>query len=96
MFGWLRLARIWASRLEPREPIRVSREGVGQDLQGDLAVERGVAGLPDLAHAAFAEQGGDVVMAEAGADLKCHQSRRSVNCKAVEQTGPSGRHQIVL
>jgi hypothetical protein len=82
--------------LEPREPIRLSREGVGQDLQRDLAVELGVGGLPDQAHAPLADEGGHVVVPKAVADLKCHQSRRSVNCKAVEQAGPSGRHQIVL
>ena len=34
---------------EPGEPIRVIREGVGEDLQGDVAVELGVGRLPDLA-----------------------------------------------
>ena len=63
LLGWLRLARIWASRVN-----RASRE----DLQRDLAVELGVGGLPDLAHPAFPEEGGDVVVAEAGADLERH------------------------
>ena len=31
--------------LEPGEAVRISREGVGEDLQGDLAVELGVGGL---------------------------------------------------
>ena len=44
---------------ESGEAVRISREGVGQDLQRDLAVELGVGGLPDLAHAALAEEGGD-------------------------------------
>ena len=35
--------------LEPGKPIRISREGVWQDLQRDLAVELGIGGLPDLA-----------------------------------------------
>ena len=43
------------------ETIRVRREAVRQDLQGDLAVELRVGRLPDLAHAAFPEKGGDVV-----------------------------------
>ena len=42
--------------LEPSEPVRVSGEGVGQDLQRDLAVELRVGGLPDLAHAPLAEE----------------------------------------
>ena len=33
---------------------------------------RGVGGLVDLAHAPLADEGGDIVMAEAGADLKGH------------------------
>ena len=33
----------------------MSHEGVGEDLQGDLAVELRVGGLPDLAHAALAQ-----------------------------------------
>ena len=62
--------------LEPGEPVWISREGVGEDLQGDLAVELRVGGLPDLAHAPFADEGGDVVVAEAGADSESHQRVR--------------------
>ena len=53
--------------LEPGEAIRVVREGVRQNLQRDLAVELGVGGLPDLAHPAFAEQSGHIVVPDAGA-----------------------------
>jgi hypothetical protein len=53
--------------LEPGKAVRVSGEGVGEDLQRDLAVELGVGGLPDLAHASLADEGGHVVMPEAGA-----------------------------
>ncbi len=67
MLGWLRLARICASRVNRESRSGVSREGVGEDLQRDLAVELRVGRLPDLAHAALAEQGGDVVVAEASA-----------------------------
>ena len=62
--------------LEPGEAIRISREGVGEDLQRDLAVELGVGGLPDLAHAALAQEGRDVVLAERGARLERHESLR--------------------
>ena len=58
--------------LEPSEPIRISRESVGQDLQGDLAIQLGVGGLPDLTHAPFAEEGGHVVVPEAGAGAEGH------------------------
>ena len=43
-----------------------------EDLQRDLAVQLRVGGLPDLAHAAFPEEGGDVVVAEAGAGGQGH------------------------
>ncbi len=73
MPGWLRLARICASRVN-----RASRSGSlakasGKDLQRDLAVELGVGGLPDLAHAALAEEGGDVVVADRGAGAEGHE-----------------------
>ena len=50
---------------EPGEAIWISRAGVREDLQRDLAVELGVSRLPHLAHAAFPEEGGDVVVPEA-------------------------------
>jgi hypothetical protein len=39
--------------LEAREPIRVAGEGLRKDLERDVAVEPGVTGAVDLAHAAF-------------------------------------------
>ena len=57
---------------EPGEPVWISCEGVGEDLQRDLAVELGVGGLPDLAHAALPEQGGDVVVADRRARCQSH------------------------
>ncbi len=57
---------------EPGEAVRVSREGVGQDLQRHLAAQLRVGGLPDLPHPAFPEEGGDVVVAEAGAGTEGH------------------------
>ena len=67
---------------EPGEAVRISREGVGQDLQRDLAVELGLGGLPDLPHAAFAQERGHVVVAERGAGLRvpsvCQRTGRSM------------------
>ena len=54
--------------LEPGDPIRVRGEGVGENLQGDITPELRVGGAIDLAHPALADEGGDVVMGEAGAD----------------------------
>ena len=45
---------------------------VGQDLQRHLAVQRGIGGLVDLPHAPLADEGGDIVVAEAGADCETH------------------------
>ncbi len=39
------------------------RLAAGVDIPAELAVELGVGGLIDLAHAAFADEGGHVVMA---------------------------------
>ncbi len=53
--------------VEPLAELRISGEGFGQDLDGDDAIEARVAGLVDLAHAAGAEGGEDLVRAEARA-----------------------------
>ena len=51
----------------PGEAIRITPERVREDLRRDLSPKLGVGGLPDLTHAALAEQRGDVVVAEARA-----------------------------
>ena len=43
-----------------------------EDLQGDLAVELRVGGLPHLAHPALAKEGGDVVVADRSAGTEGH------------------------
>ena len=58
--------------LEAGQPVRVGGECLGQYLQRHVAVELRVAGLPDFAHAAFADLGGDGVRAEGGAGLESH------------------------
>jgi hypothetical protein len=58
---------------EAREPFRVRKEGVGHDLDGDVAAELGVPGAIHLAHPTFAEDGQDLVRT----DLPAHE-RRSV------------------
>ena len=42
--------------LEPREPIGIAGEGVGQDLQRDVAIELRVARAIDLPHPAGADR----------------------------------------
>ena len=67
MFGWFSEARVLRFALEPREPIGVGGERLGQDLDRDVAIQLRVARAIDLAHAAGAEGRQDLVRAEAGA-----------------------------
>jgi hypothetical protein len=50
--------------VEPREPLRVGRERVREDLHRDVASERRVAGLPHDAHPALADLLGKAVATE--------------------------------
>jgi hypothetical protein len=52
--------------------LRVSRENVGQDLDGDDTIQPRVAGFVDLAHTARTERGKDFVRAETTAGGECH------------------------
>ena len=56
MFGWLSEARTRASRSESPQAVRIVCEIRGQELDGHLAIEPGVARPIDLAHAAFADE----------------------------------------
>ena len=65
--------------LEPLLEIGVTGDVLGQDLDGDGAVQAGVAGFVDLTHAARADltQGGlDLVGAERGAGVERHRLLR--------------------
>jgi hypothetical protein len=53
--------------LEPSQAIRVLREGLRQDLNGDLTPQVGVGGAIYLTLAAHADLGGDFIRAEARA-----------------------------
>ncbi|MBE3073715.1 MAG: hypothetical protein IMZ75_02035 [Actinobacteria bacterium] len=53
--------------LEPREGNRVRRQRLGQDLDRDVATEFRVPRPIDLAHAARADGGDDLIRPEAGA-----------------------------
>ncbi len=50
--------------LEPLLQIRIGGDVLGQDLDGNGAVQAGAASFVDLAHAASAEEGFDLVRAE--------------------------------
>jgi hypothetical protein len=61
ILGWFSDQRLGFAG-EACEPVGIGGEGLGQDLERDLAVELGVCGAPDFAHAALAELGGDAVV----------------------------------
>jgi len=63
----LRLAR------EARHAVGILGEHIGQNLDGDVAIEFRVSGAPDLAHAAFAQLSGDPVMRDGG--WRAHEFR---------------------
>jgi hypothetical protein len=58
--------------LEAGAAIRVGAELGRQHLDGDAAVEAGVAGLEDPAHSTLADDRLKFVGAEAGAGTQCH------------------------
>ena len=53
--------------LEARQPLAIGRHGLGQHLDGDGALQVGIAGAIHLAHAARADLGGDFIGTESGA-----------------------------
>ena len=59
--------------LEAGQAIRIGSERLWKHLQRDLAVELRVSGLVDLPHPALADEGGDVIVAESGADFNSHE-----------------------
>ena len=58
--------------LEAGEAIRIFSKRLGQDLERHLAVQRGIGGLIDLARSPLADEGGDFIVAESGADFESH------------------------
>ncbi len=60
--------------LEPRQPVRIVNDRVGQDLYCDLALEARVARAVDLAHASCAERADDFVGTDVGAGYECHDA----------------------
>ena len=58
--------------LEPGESVTIVDEGVGEDLQRDIAAELCIRRPIHPAHAAFAEEGDDVVVSEPVPDIHGH------------------------
>ncbi len=61
--------------MEPGEAIRIGGERLGEDLERHLAVQLGVGGLIDLAHAPLADEGGHVVVGDAVTDFLLGEER---------------------
>ena len=59
--------------LKARQAIRILRERLGQNFDGDVALQLRVARAIDLAHSAGANRGEDVVDAEPGAGSERHR-----------------------
>lgn len=55
------------------EPLRIAGEGLGQQLERDLAPEFGIAGAVDLTHATRAQGGDDDEGAQGGASCQSHE-----------------------
>ena len=67
MCGWFKAATRVGLKLSPLLQIGIRGDMLGQHLDGDAAVEAGVGGFVDLAHAARAEGSVDLVGAGGGA-----------------------------
>ena len=65
---------------EPGQPVRITGEPVGEDLDGDVAIELRVARAIHLAHAPGAEQGLHLVRAQTGAWCERHRSGPFGSC----------------
>src|SRR5215467_8239670 len=64
ILGWFSEASTLRFALEASHAGRVLCESLGQDFDGDVAVQLGVGGAVDGAHAAFAELGPDPVVGD--------------------------------
>ena len=58
--------------LEAGEPISIAGKRLRQDPERHLGVQLGIGGLVDLSHTPLADEGGDPVVGESGADVQGH------------------------
>ena len=86
--------------LEPGEPVGVIGKRVGQPLDRHVALERGIAGAIDLAHAALADERHHDVRTDSGTEGERHPARLFyVGCsgapaKALDGPGPAAEDQL--
>ena len=75
---------------EPRQAIGIAGECRRQDLDGDVAIQLGIARPVDLAHAADAEQAVDAKHADLHADrasIDQAEGRGALSRRAIDQRG---------
>jgi hypothetical protein len=75
--------------LEPGEAIGIVNEQVGQNLQGDIAIQLRIAGSVDLTHTAFADQGGDFIRTEARARSQSQENGEIIRAAPYGRRGHS-------
>ncbi len=73
---------------ESRQPLRVQSERWRKHLDRDLAIEPGVRGFVDFAHAAGAEGGEDLIRAQARAWPRGHWRQAGSNLSVDGLQGP--------
>ncbi len=75
---------------EPRQPIRVVRKRLGEDLDRDITIQLGVTGPKDLTHVTFADGREDFVGAEpsAGGEAQVVRIIRARPLRAVVRRVP--------
>jgi len=61
--------------LEPGEPVRIEREMLREDLEGDVPAQCDIPGSPHLSHPAGPDGRVDLIRAEANAGLERHLLR---------------------
>ena len=88
--GMVQRGQDFGFTLEPGQPIWIVREGLRQDLECHVPVELGVPCAIHLAHAAFADLGGDGIRPEAGAWIE-HGCRVSADYRVRHTTGDPER-----
>ena len=60
--------------LEPGQAFRIIGEQIRQDFEGYVPTELRIVGAVDPTHAALADEGGHVVVGDAGADVQGQES----------------------
>ena len=69
--------------LEPHHPFGIAGNLIGQNFDGDVAIERRIPRAIDFAHAARTERGLNLIAAQAGAGVERHGAERMIHPREV-------------